>query len=119
MPAAIVFSTLGAGGQYAYNAFAKDGAQVENKEKKSWLDSKWSPLTPLTDEHYVSILEEKILRIDAEIAIIDDNLAGIRAEQKKKQEEAKQQEAKQPETKQPEPEQPATATAAKSKSWFG
>lgn len=88
VPGAIVFSLLGAGGQYAYNAYARtaESRAEQRKNKKSWLDSKWSPLTPLTDKQYESLLEEKILRIDAEIAIIDDNIAAIKAAEGKKQE---------------------------------
>lgn len=91
VPAAIVWSLVGAGGQYAYNAYTRtaDSRAEKKANKKSWLDSKWSPLTPLTDKQYESLLEEKILRIDAEIAIIDDNIAIIRAEEAKKQQEIK------------------------------
>lgn len=34
----------------------------------------------LTDQEYENILEEKLLRLDAEIAIIDDNIAVLKAE---------------------------------------
>lgn len=33
----------------------------------------------LTDQEYEHILEEKLLRLDAEIAIIDDDVAALRA----------------------------------------
>lgn len=34
----------------------------------------------LTDKEYENILEEKLLRLDAEIAIIDDNVAELKAQ---------------------------------------
>lgn len=49
------------------------------KEKTSWLDSKWSPMKRLSDKDYEEKLEEKILRLDAEIAIIDENIASLKA----------------------------------------
>lgn len=51
----------------------------ETKEKTSILASKWSPLKKLTDQEYEKLLEEKILKLDAEIAIIDDNIAALKA----------------------------------------
>ncbi len=72
-----MFSLLGAGGQTVVNA----GGSARNpaQPKSSWLDSKWSPLVRLTDEQYRELLEEKILKLDAEIAIADDAIAALRA----------------------------------------
>lgn len=45
----------------------------------------------LTDQEYENILQEKLLRLDAEIAIIDDNVAELKAqmeEQRKAKKEA-------------------------------
>lgn len=36
----------------------------------------------LTDQEYENVLEEKLLRLDAEIAIIDDNVAELKAQMK-------------------------------------
>lgn len=47
-----------------------------------YLASRWSPVTPLTDRQYEKILEEKLLRLDAEIAIVNDNIQEIRAGKK-------------------------------------
>ena len=43
-----------------------------------YLASRWSPVTPLTDRQYEKMLEEKLLKVDAEIAIIDENIQEIR-----------------------------------------
>lgn len=47
--------------------------------KRDWLASKWSPLTRLTDEEYEKILEEKILKIEVEIALVEDRISHLRA----------------------------------------
>ena len=56
-------------------------ASVQNEGKKSWLDAKWSPLTRISDEDFEKRLEEQILKLDAEIAIIDEGIAEIRAKE--------------------------------------
>lgn len=81
----LALSLLGAGGQYAVNRWTISRKTSETKGG-SWLDSKWSPLKKLTDQEYESLLEEKLLRLDAEIALIDDNIAALRT---KKEEQAK------------------------------
>ena len=40
--------------------------------------SRWSPVEVLTDEQYRKILQEKLLRVDAEIALIDDRIEEAR-----------------------------------------
>lgn len=51
-----------------------------DKSKKSWLDSKWVPMTKLSDHEYEHYLEERLLKIDVELALIDENLAALRAQ---------------------------------------
>lgn len=74
----MVFSLLGAGGQFAANKWYASAASSQNKT--SWLDKKWSPMTKLSDEQYANILEEKILRLDADIAIIDEDLTALKTQ---------------------------------------
>lgn len=45
----------------------------------------------LTDQEYESILEEKLLRLDAEIAIIDENIAELKAQQEAQMRGARKQ----------------------------
>ncbi|ROV87594.1 hypothetical protein VSDG_09622 [Cytospora chrysosperma] len=78
LPGALVFSLLGAGGQFAANRWS--ASETSSEKKTSWLDKKWSPMTKLSDEQYEKILEEKVLRLDAEIAIIDDNITALKAQ---------------------------------------
>jgi hypothetical protein len=54
----------------------------ERNWRDMYLASKWSPVTPLTDRQYEKMLEEKLLKLDAEIAIIDDNIKAVREGEK-------------------------------------
>ncbi|KAK3997699.1 hypothetical protein QBC44DRAFT_71263 [Cladorrhinum sp. PSN332] len=77
VPGAIVFSVLGAGGQaYANRRAAK--AEVESSADKNGFWAKWSPITQLSDEDYEKLLEERLLRVEADIAIIDDHIKQLR-----------------------------------------
>ncbi|KAI0433934.1 hypothetical protein F5Y09DRAFT_297292 [Xylaria sp. FL1042] len=74
LPGMLVFGTLGAGSSYVSQLAQSAGS----KPKKDWLDSKWSPMKRLSDKDYMNMVEEKILRLDAEIAIIDENIASLK-----------------------------------------
>lgn len=52
----------------------------EPKEKKSIMASKWSPMRQISDQEYEKILEDKMLRIDAELAILNDNIAALKGQ---------------------------------------
>lgn len=67
---------LGAGGQAIIDATA--GTRDPSAPKRSWLESKWVPITPLSDQQYAEFLEDKILKAEAEIAIIDENIDALR-----------------------------------------
>ncbi|KAI0527853.1 hypothetical protein F5B22DRAFT_582570 [Xylaria bambusicola] len=74
LPGIFVFGTLGAGSSYVSQLLRGTGSARE----KSWLDSKWSPMQRLSDKDYLDKVEDKILRLDADIAIIDDNIASLK-----------------------------------------
>ncbi|PHH87048.1 hypothetical protein CDD83_9387 [Cordyceps sp. RAO-2017] len=75
LPAMAFASVFGAGGQLAVNA-VKSAWQSADDEP---LYLKWSPLRRLTDEQYLDIIGEKILKLEVEIALIDDKIAELRA----------------------------------------
>ncbi|KAI0446084.1 hypothetical protein F4803DRAFT_78496 [Xylaria telfairii] len=77
LPGMVFFSIAAAGASYASQHIEGH----DSKPKTSWLESKWSPMQRLSDEDYMNKIEEKILRLDAEIAIIDDNIASLKASQ--------------------------------------
>lgn len=74
IPGVLFFSTLG--GSTAYLSQKFQGR--EPKERTSIFSSKWSPLKKLSDQEYEKLLEEKILKLDAEIAIINENIAALK-----------------------------------------
>jgi hypothetical protein len=72
----IFFSLFGGAGQLVANAI--DWKPSSESATEGFLKSKWSPVTFLTDEEYEKILEEKLLRVEVEIAIVDDNIKELR-----------------------------------------
>ena len=70
---------LGMLGQGVYNTFQGVGNEVGDRVPypQRLLDSHWVPLKRLSDEDYVEMLNEKTIKIDAEIAIIDDKIAAL------------------------------------------
>ncbi|KAF2873835.1 hypothetical protein BDV95DRAFT_567846 [Massariosphaeria phaeospora] len=111
IPGTIMFSLFGFCGQHAYQYLDKRNTEavmkkVEAKEdvkvKENFLEriskSKWSPMTALTDEQYESMMNEKILKIEAEIALIDERIEGFRRNQK----ELERSQTKQPKLEQPQ-----------------
>jgi hypothetical protein len=42
------------------------------------MDSPWMPLKSLSDDDYESMLREKLIRTEAEIALIDERLVDLR-----------------------------------------
>lgn len=49
---------------------------------KRALNSKFSPMKVLSDDQYADLLKEKLLRVDTDIAIIDDDIEKWRKQQR-------------------------------------
>ncbi|KAF2225890.1 hypothetical protein BDZ85DRAFT_192682, partial [Elsinoe ampelina] len=84
LPGAIMFSIFGASGQGLYNLLDATNSRTldEGSEKQGMMEwiakQKWSPFSILTDAEYENILKEKILKLDVEIALIDDRIGALR-----------------------------------------
>lgn len=93
IPGTIMFSLFGWSGQQGYNYLDSRNSQElqEQAELKAQGDvppketlvqkfakSKWSPMSVLTDEQYEEMLQEKLLKVEAEIAIIDERIEGVK-----------------------------------------
>ncbi|KAK7918325.1 hypothetical protein PG985_010199 [Apiospora marii] len=76
LPGILFFSTLAGGATYVSQKLQSN----EPKEKKSIMASKWSPMRQISDQEYEKILEDKMLRIDAELSIINDNIAALKGQ---------------------------------------
>lgn len=44
---------------------------------------RWSPVRVLSDEEYIEMLRERMLKVDVEIAILDDKIAELRVQQER------------------------------------
>ncbi|WYZ39952.1 hypothetical protein EsH8_IV_000293 [Colletotrichum jinshuiense] len=77
IPGVLVFSLVGGTGQAIVNSV--QGRPEVTEKKKSIFESSWSPLKKLSDDEYRGMIDEKMLKIDAEIALIDDKIVELRA----------------------------------------
>ena len=82
---------MGYAGQKGYNSLdarhthQSQIATGENQlaRKPFWqrvADSKYSPMKVLSDEEYEKVLREKLVRVEAEIALIDDDIGKMQAQ---------------------------------------
>ena len=55
-----------------------------SNEKSGWFSSKWSPLRKLSDDEYEDFMSEKMLKVEAQIALIDDKMAELLEEDRAK-----------------------------------
>ncbi len=82
--AVIIFTLLGSSGQAIYSRMDSsrtDTSDVNLTPRPSLLarfaEARWSPMQNLSDEQYEDLLKEKLLRIDAEIALIDERIEDL------------------------------------------
>lgn len=82
-----MFSLFGAGGQGIANWRAARAANTPPSSGKGFWE-KYSPFTRLSDQDYEKILEERLLRVEVEIALIDDHIKELRESEKQTKDEA-------------------------------
>ena len=73
---------MGLAGQSGYNLFS--GAQrSESSPRLSIMqrltESEWAPLKALSDQQYEEMLQQKLLKIDVELSMIDEKIATLKA----------------------------------------
>ncbi|KAI5811001.1 hypothetical protein DFH27DRAFT_619493 [Peziza echinospora] len=89
IPGAIMWGLLGAGGQWAYSiADENHSAEVFEKpasqqsQKRGFWDvvfrSEWSPVKRLTEDEYIHMLERRLLVVEADIALVDEEIAALK-----------------------------------------
>ncbi|CAD6443976.1 0ddfb5fb-ad17-4faf-b27b-9d6a588b07a4 [Sclerotinia trifoliorum] len=88
LPGFVVFASAGYVGQRIYDALDEkkmEEMRFEESGKKgngeTWINSRWVPWKKLTDDEYEGMLKERLLKVDAEIAILDDKLQVLREQQ--------------------------------------
>lgn len=77
LPAIAIWGLIGAGAQAVANRSSSEAGEAK-ADGTSWL-SKLSPLKKLTDEEYIGMMKEKILKVEVDIALIDDRIAELKA----------------------------------------
>ena len=88
-----MFTLFGYVGQTIYNKldarYSEQAAVEIHKEKVEkkgfWnkvADRKWSPMKRLSDEEYGNLLKERLLRVEADIALVDEELEKVRGEER-------------------------------------
>ena len=89
IPGAIMFGLFGFTGQQTYNIIGvsrsltvgRDDTKDLRTSQSLWhrmSSSKWSPLKVLSDEEHEAILKEKMLAIDAELAMLDEDIQQLK-----------------------------------------
>lgn len=107
IPGTIMFTLFGFGGQHAYNFLDKrnsaevarqDVMREEGTVEGNWLQkvakSKWSPMSVLSDEEYKKMLSEKLLGVEASIALVDEKIETWREKQREREKEKKKEKHK-------------------------
>ncbi|KAK3680294.1 hypothetical protein LTR78_000672 [Recurvomyces mirabilis] len=90
LPAAIMWSLTGGVGQAAYTKWeSKTIEDVSSERSKGFWEriaaKSWSPMKFISNEDYADMLREKVLKLDVEIAVIDDRIEALKAEGVKKE----------------------------------
>jgi hypothetical protein len=97
-------SFFGFAGQGVYNILdRRNTAKVTapTPKKSLWQQitaAKWSPITRLSDEEYTKMLSERLLRVEAEIAVLDDEIAELETQKELRQDIARLQEERRTKT---------------------
>ena len=93
IPGILLFSGLGYGGQKTFNVLddwhtrnhitnSLDPNRGELPKKQGYLDRlasmKWSPVEKMSDREYAEYLEEKVVGLEAELALLDDGIKAIK-----------------------------------------
>ncbi|KAL2037490.1 hypothetical protein N7G274_009771 [Stereocaulon virgatum] len=93
IPGTMMFALFGFMGQTVYNKLdARHTQQVavemaslkEIKTKDVWnsiAEMKWMPMRALSDEEYGNMLRERLLRVEADIALVDEEMERLRVEE--------------------------------------
>ncbi|CAE7020945.1 hypothetical protein PTNB85_09854 [Pyrenophora teres f. teres] len=93
IPGTVMFSLFGWAGQHGYDYLdarnsrnlrqqAEANANGEDKRKGTIMyklaQYRWSPMRALNDDEYEKMMQEKLLNIEAQIAVIDDKIEAHR-----------------------------------------
>ncbi|THZ03859.1 hypothetical protein D6C95_03549 [Aureobasidium pullulans] len=84
IPGAIMFSLFGFLGQTVSNRFDKSDLPVSDEPQlnfwQKFASLKWMPVTVLNDGEYENMLRERQLKLEAEIALVDERIKALKAQ---------------------------------------
>lgn len=72
---------FGFAGQSLYNRWSAPREVVESTEPKQGFWQSLIPMKHLTNEQYAEMLKERLLKVEVEMAILDDKIAALKKEQ--------------------------------------
>lgn len=91
VPGTFMFGLFGYVGQKGYNILDKKNTEeveedarlaAKGEKRKNFLERiaemKWSPMEALSDERYEELLQERLLKVEVEIALIDDRIESFK-----------------------------------------
>ena len=82
LPGAAMIGLIGLAGQTGYNLFSETQRSESNPRRsvmQQLTESKWAPLKALSDQQYEEMLQQKLLKIDVELSMIDEKIATLKA----------------------------------------
>ncbi|KAG9515401.1 hypothetical protein KCV07_g7476, partial [Aureobasidium melanogenum] len=84
IPGAIMFSLFGFLGQTVSNSYDKTEIPASDEPQlnfwQRFASLKWMPVTVLKDGEYEDMLRERQLKLEAEIALVDERIAALKAQ---------------------------------------
>ena len=84
IPGAIMFSLFGFLGQTATNYYDKTDMPVSDEPQMNFWQRfaslKWMPVTVLKDGEYEDMLRERQLKLEAEIALVDERIEALKSQ---------------------------------------
>ncbi|KAI4757409.1 hypothetical protein E4T52_07543 [Aureobasidium sp. EXF-3400] len=84
IPGAIMFSLFGFLGQTVSNSYDKTELPASDEPQlnfwQRFASLKWMPVTVLKDGEYEDMLRERQLKLEAEIALVDERIAALKAQ---------------------------------------
>ena len=82
IPAAVVMSIIGVGGQTVLHAVPRMMSSQETESRpimQRIVESRWMPFKPIPDKDYDIALSEKLMQIDAELASVEEQITSLRS----------------------------------------
>jgi hypothetical protein len=87
IPGAIMFSLFGFLGQTASNYYDKTDMPISDEPQLNFWQRlaslKWMPVTVLKDGEYEDMLRERQLKLEAEIALVDERIEALKTQHTK------------------------------------